>query len=873
MQHTKPYSLFVAGLFLTVLWLGSTFWGSVCPRNISAGPEPAFCAEASGTRAASAQADKNDAKDTKNEKAADLKAEPEKKEEAPEEDPWETAWANQRQYLQDIVDATAKLRKSVPEVARTLNATVAPYEKEANRLFMLGNTYKDNPRVLEAVDRRIAGTGNALQSALAPALNIRDEAQELLTKVTQLEKTVPADSRNTMSKDMRAYLDTVTQVKKRLTDILARMDNALTSSRLLGDKLKTANEHIDKYMPLLWEKTYLSPPVRYLDASAWSEMPVEVAATFQDFSLRLPMELPQDSKAWRMAGTSFLTVLIFCGVLSWLLYRRLGRKATNKVYTHIFHTTLPWLCVGAALMASSLSADGEIYRTLLLGGNTLLIVGQVALAWDLRRLDAPELPRRSPLWPLCLPALSGYAIMYPGFPPVLLSVLWIGIMILTLLWQRRRRGRIVALQYETVILQIEPFILWICLFLGVFGLPRYSILLYMLFASLAVALELSMGGMKLIHSAARHLPETGVKAVLGSIAIACAAPAALILIAVGMAQWALTLPGGLYLLRHYAVSGFSVGTTHFSPVQVLLIISMFYITRTAVSMGSAFLRKMPSQGLSVDASLIPPLQTAFSYTLWAAFGLFVLKSLGMELSNLAMVAGGLSVGIGFGMQAIVNNFLSGLILIFSRILQEGDVIEVGNLTGTVRKISVRATTVETYDNAVIYVPNSEFVSNRLINWTRNSRSVRRELAVGVAYGTDTALVMRLLREAAAASPDVLKYPPPAVLFADFGNSTLDFKLRFWVLDYDKGVPTESAIRLEVERVFREHGVEVAFPQMDIHIKELPVLSNRTVKTSPTAPKPPMSGRMRVRRGGHVVPARIRQSLRAESEKEEHNDMD
>lgn len=116
------------------------------------------------------------------------------------------------------------------------------------------------------------------------------------------------------------------------------------------------------------------------------------------------------------------------------------------------------------------------------------------------------------------------------------------------------------------------------------------------------------------------------------------------------------------------------------------------------------------------------MQTGITYGLWTLFALFTLKALGFGLENLAVIAGGLSVGIGFGMQTIVNNFLSGLILIFSRTLHEGDVIDVGNLQGVVRKISVRATTVETFDNAIIFVPNSEFVSNRLINWTRNGAS-------------------------------------------------------------------------------------------------------------------------------------------------------
>jgi small-conductance mechanosensitive channel len=247
-------------------------------------------------------------------------------------------------------------------------------------------------------------------------------------------------------------------------------------------------------------------------------------------------------------------------------------------------------------------------------------------------------------------------------------------------------------------------------------------------------------------------------------------------------------------------------------------------------MGTRLLAKLPGQGLAIDSTLIPPMQTAYTYAVWCIFGLFALRSLGMELSSLAMVAGGLSVGIGFGMQTIVNNFISGLILIFSRTLQAGDVVEVGGVTGRVRKISVRATMVETYDNALIYVPNSEFVSSRLINWTRNSRSVRREIRVGVAYGSDSESVMNIMLGIAGSHTNILKYPAPSAAFVDFGASTLDFVLRFWVKDYDVGASTSSDIRLEMEKQFRAHGIEVAFPQMDIHIKELPP----GVKTPPPA---------------------------------------
>ena len=177
-------------------------------------------------------------------------------------------------------------------------------------------------------------------------------------------------------------------------------------------------------------------------------------------------------------------------------------------------------------------------------------------------------------------------------------------------------------------------------------------------------------------------------------------------------------------------------------------------------------------------------------------------------------------------------------------------VEVGGTQGRVRKISVRATMVETFDNALIIVPNSEFVASRLINWTRNSRTVRREIKVGVAYGTDADQVMKILLATANANSNVLKYPPPTVAFAEFGASTLDFSLKFWVRDYDVAVSTASDIRLEIEREFREQRIEIAFPQLDINIKELPP---RTKAPLPLA-APRTSKRRAPRRPRRVLPA-------------------
>ena len=780
---------------------------------------------------------------------------------AAEADPWAQAWVNQEQYLQTIVTATNGLRKDLPDIARKLQSSITPYETEVRRLFMLATTYGANPRVLEAVTRRIQSTGVALDASMTPAVEARTLAKDLLEKVSQLEKSLPNNAKEAAntSKELRTYMDTIAQVKKRLTDNLTRLENSLVQAETLHGKITKATTSIEAHLPELWRKQYLTPPERYTDKVNWKDLNVQLADMGHNFSLRLDMEIPMNRAAWMAVLGRFFTVLLFGSLLALFLRRRWKRRAaeqaedsdansaatpsaedaaeengeeSGRVPVSIFYTSVPWLLTGLALVVAAVSATPDgVYHGLLAIGNLLLIIGQISLAWGLRHNRCELCPKHSPYWPLCFTTLAGYILLYPELPPLFLAAAWVVVLVLALLWQRRKRPEM-PLPMERAVLNINGVLLWIALFMVLLGLPRYSILLYILFTSLAVALQLGMAGMYTLHHAAQNMPKEGAKAVLGSLWLACAAPSMVVMVVLGVALWVVTMPGGYYLLQAYAGAGFNVGSTRFNIVQLLLILSVFYITRTAVSMGSSFLAKMPARGIRIDTSLIPPLQTAFSYSLWALFGLFVLKSLGMELSNLAVVAGGLSVGIGFGMQAIVNNFLSGLILIFSRILQEGDVVDVGGLTGTVRKISVRATTVETYNNAVIYVPNAEFVSNRLINWTRNSRSVRHEITVGVAYGSDTDLVMKLLREAANGNPGALKYPAPSVIFSNFGNNTLDFILRFWVHDFDSAVPTASAIRQDIEKIFSKNNVEVAFPQLDVHIKEMPLAAKARKRPAP-----------------------------------------
>ncbi|MDR2573798.1 MAG: mechanosensitive ion channel [Desulfovibrio sp.] len=739
-------------------------------------------------------------------------------------DPWENVWSDQRGMLNEINTRAIALRDGFSAETADLNKKIRPFEEEARRLLVLTNNFKDWPNPLEAVSRRISATMRIVRQHLEPLMQARTETQTLLDRVSQLADSLPEDVRNGRgSAEMQAYLKAIAQAKSRLAGVLAMYNRALEPSSALLERLWKTQEDIASHLPFLWKDYYLHDPVPWLSMSLWERVPETMRVAAQGMSLRLPVELPTSAEQWASAVLRFVTGLCFTGLAVVLLARRLLTPESPHPARRIFRISCPFLCLGFSLLAASFSADGEFYRFLLALGNLFIIAGQICLAWDMRRLKHPEAGGDAAPFRRLMPlTFCAYALLYLPLARAVTLALWGAFVIIALVRARGKHGDArCSLSLESGVLESETIVLWLCLVLTMLGLHTHSMALYLLFVSFSLALEMCLGSMALINDLNGKLPSEGARAAMGHLLLALAAPVALVTAVSSVLLWLATLPGGLYLLGEYLLKGVNVGATRFNVIQLLLIVSVFYLARTAVAMGTRLLAKLPGQGLTIDATLIPPMQTAYTYAVWCVFGLFALRSLGMELSNLAMVAGGLSVGIGFGMQTIVNNFVSGLILIFSRTLQAGDVVEVGGVTGRVRKISVRATMVETYDNALIYVPNSEFVSSRLINWTRNSRSVRREIRVGVAYGSDTETVMKIMLGIAQAHHNILKYPAPSAAFVDFGASSLDFVLRFWVKDYDVGASTSSDIRLEMEKEFRRQAIEVAFPQMDIHIKELP----------------------------------------------------
>ncbi len=259
--------------------------------------------------------------------------------------------------------------------------------------------------------------------------------------------------------------------------------------------------------------------------------------------------------------------------------------------------------------------------------------------------------------------------------------------------------------------------------------------------------------------------------------------------------------------------------------KIAALLGGFYAVRALLALSRTFIETLGGRRRGVERGARASLLTINTYLWWGLYVLFAMTVLGLSLTSVAVVAGGLSVGIGFGLQTMVNNFVSGLILLFGRSVQAGDTIQLGDALGVVKEVNIRNTEVLTKENATVFVPNSELVSGKIINWSHKDPSVRRDIAVGVAYGSDTARVRELLLEAARACPAVLRDPAPSVLHWDFGASTLDFRLRVWLADVDGAVTAMSAIREAIDRLFREAGIEFAYPHTDVHLRSAPALEH------------------------------------------------
>jgi small-conductance mechanosensitive channel len=264
--------------------------------------------------------------------------------------------------------------------------------------------------------------------------------------------------------------------------------------------------------------------------------------------------------------------------------------------------------------------------------------------------------------------------------------------------------------------------------------------------------------------------------------------------------------------------GFNIGDQRISLGLVVISAGIIYGSFLVSSIVQKLLMDQVLAKRRVEAGVRVSIARLVHYVLIFIGFAMALLALGFEFTKLTIILSALGIGIGFGLQGIVNNFVSGLILLFERPVRVGDYIELGGKWAEIKNIGLRASTVQTFDQADVIIPNADLVTNQVINWTLTNRLVRLTIPVGVAYGSDIALVMETLMESAKENSKVAETPTPQVLYLSFGESALEFELRVWVLDADNWLVVSSELHQEIDRRFRKAKIEIAFPQRDLHLR-------------------------------------------------------
>ncbi|MYL82875.1 mechanosensitive ion channel [Desulfovibrio aerotolerans] len=654
-------------------------------------------------------------------------------------------------------------------------------------------------------------------TALEQNVALLESYRDKLRAITSQE--VPERFRQALAPSQRS-IDSLSTEITALRDSLAL---EATPLRNLAEQLDTAADELQEAMAPAWKRYYKDSNPSIFAASFFRYLHEDI----EDWKLwaGLCSELLDTAALQTMLleglGMGALAAALVAALF--LIGRRVAaRRGVSRLTLGLVAKLAVCTAAGAFFTTLAQFAPFFLFTLFISIGEILYAAALVHLS-RLSRDASRDGQRPAVLWPTWRLFALGLMLESGRFPDTLSGPLMAVVLALAALgFWKRRKATPPDQRLDRAITGILAFALPPLAGLSLFGLPQTAIL----FASglFYVALSLRFAARITRYFGRREIERRHGRLPLFLGVLAGAGFPFFFLACLFLFLWLLSNQfGGENVFLEVLTTETRVESVGISLQKLALLLLGYYLARAFIALSAAFIAEMAGRRRSVERGAKTTLLTINTYLWWGLYVVFAMSVLGVSLTSVAVVAGGLSVGIGFGLQTTVNNFVSGLILLFGRSVQAGDTIQLGDGQGVVKEVNIRNTEVLTNENATVFVPNSELVSGKIINWSHKDPSVRRDIAVGVAYGSDTAKVRELLLAAAKECPDVLATPPPAVLHWDFGASTLDFKLRVWLADVSGAVTALSTVRGAIDRLFREAGVEIAFPQTDLHLRTAPAL--------------------------------------------------
>lgn len=766
--------------------------------------------------------------------AADVERAPEASDPEPRGDSLAQIWSARSSDVSTLLEEAVTLQSAAEDLAKPLSAGAQAAQTQFARLSSLYQASRGHPTEQLTLVQQMHNLQQSLQNRIAPLDEISTSINKRLAEIASLQKGlqdvakksaadgVPDSAADADSQALRKYSELLERARKTLAPATVRLDSILAPAKGTLARINQSIAEIEKGLVGVWEDYYLTPSDNSLDALA--STPLLLGDWVSSLDARMGFAYPQNIPEWMDVLKSFFAAACIMIALGFLGLR--GGQALPERWNHavagVIRGSWVWVGLGLSMLSASTNQHGGVYFAFVLAGSLIIIGGVAALSWRLRIAVLPELEKEpSPLFRLYVPAAVGVLMLFSDLPTRILGIVWgltmvaFSVKIFTMNKRLREDGGLPFL--ECLSYNCAFWFGMGSLVVALAGYARLAILLFMVFFALINTILLGSALMALFDMLADLVFSKTTKPVRNAVAQAAGIPVAWILSLLCTVPWIWAVPGARYLLEHLMSMDYTVGEATFDFSKLFVIALLFFLFRSFVSLGRASLEHLPDRLPSMEKGVIPPLRTLVTYGLWTVFGMISLGMLGVNFTSLAVVAGGLSVGIGFGMQNIFNNLISGLMLIFGRTILVGDYVDVAGASGTVRAINIRSTTIETPERALVYVPNSSIMAGQVINWTRNSRIVRRSLNIGVAYGTDTQLVANLLLQAAKEQDHVLQFPKSAVFFSNFGDNSLNFTLNVFIDDFDNAMATMSNLNFAVEKLFAENNIDIPFPQLTLHV--------------------------------------------------------
>lgn len=735
------------------------------------------------------------------------------------------------QAHRDITEANQTVSDTRTDLARrkeTLDRALADLKRVREELalwaWMADNPW-DQRDVMEGAGDLMARTRDLLVNPDALEADIVRQVGYLDKLEARISQSLKDGLGPEADVQLRLILGDLITLRVRLDDLRGDLSRGLVPAREFLASVEAWNAGLRKELNGAWEPYYFEkdPWLSDLtDFEAWRE-----AWSGWSKSTFLAVTVAAQERG---AGDwlALLVGMAAIGIAPWLAARWLFRSAfRGGPHAAVRQFSRALACAGCGLavvflasdigfvLYSVLSAISEVFFTA-----ALVCLSRGLTLWSAGPRSSPRTFTRWPLWGLfCL----GLLLQVPAIPDLMATPLFALALLgaAGLVW---RHGRTAETRLDAAMSSLCVAVLPALALVTLAGYARVAILATSVLFYLVLSVRLSVAVGRLLDRL-REKAEASQSLLAPAVLSGLGFPLVFLTVLFVSLYFASTQFEARDVFEALLRQELHLEYLSLSAQGILAVILAFYLTRMAIAVTRAlFLHQEDSGRTHPPANVAAQtMATITGYVWWALFILCALFLVGFSPTGLAVVAGGLSVGIGFGMQNIVSNFISGLMLLFGRSVEPGDVLVVGGDMVAVRRVNIRNTVTVTTDGATVFVPNSELITGRVTNLSHRDPAVRRILTVGVAYGSDRALVRRLLLEAAAQSPRVLKEPKPSVVFTDFAPSALEYGLRVWITEPLDVTTILSGLREIIDDLFRTHGVEIAYPQTDVHLRSAPGL--------------------------------------------------